>query len=118
MEAARRAMQRDHDEDPDDDRQREVSVRRPLEGWDRHQTRRTDRSGIFLPLRRNAREAKLDVTAARRNYRKRRKLLSAATSSDPATGWRRRAPILEGSLEIFGGTRVVYDRYGTRIMIR
>ena len=38
MEAARRAMQRDHDEDPDDDRQREVSVRRPLEGWDRHQT--------------------------------------------------------------------------------
>ena len=38
MEAARRAMQRDHDEDPDEDRQREVSVRRPPEGWDGHPT--------------------------------------------------------------------------------
>ena len=57
-EAACRAMQRDHDEDPDEDRQREVSVRRPPEGWDGHPNRRTDRSAICAPLfSRNAREA-------------------------------------------------------------
>ena len=113
MEAARRAMQRDHDEDPDDDRQREVSVRRPLEGWDRHQTGGRPVSAISCAVAPTKRARSvprdIDVTAARRrlftvqyeprNYRY-WKVPSAATSSDHATGWRRRAPTLEG-LEIF-----------------
>ena len=48
MEAACRAMQRDHDEDPDEDRQREVSVRRPPDGWDGHPNRPIGRVGDFV----------------------------------------------------------------------